>query len=159
MGRKSLNQKENKYLQVRQELNLSRAQASELLECISEDRLEKIENERVNIHPEEVMLLAEKYKKPTLCNYFCSTECPIGKKYVPKLELTNIKAMTLDMLTALNGITKDKERFLEIVSDGEITKDELSDFLTIENNLDNMSKTIQTLKLWIENEIAAGKYN
>ena len=153
MGRRSLNRHNSKYLETRQSLGLTREQASELLEYISEDRLEKIENSRANIHPDEVLIMADKYNKPSLCNYYCSNECPIGKVYVPQLETAEIKELTFDMIMALEKINKDRERFLEIVEDGEISDGEMDDFLEIEKNLVSMSHTIQSLKLFIEEKI------
>ncbi len=62
--------KENKnaYFRRREELKLTREQASELLESIPPERIEKIENERAEPHPDEIMIMAEKYKSPELCN-------------------------------------------------------------------------------------------
>ena len=51
---------------------------------IQPERLERIENGKFPITPDEVMLLAEIYGEPTLCNHYCSKECPIGEKYVPE---------------------------------------------------------------------------
>ena len=39
--------------------------------AITPERIEKIENERTLPHPDEVLLMAEKYKQPGLCNYYC----------------------------------------------------------------------------------------
>ena len=68
----------NTYKAIRTGLSLSREEASELLESITPERLERIENGKFDIHPEEVKLMADKYKEPTLCNHYCSTECLIG---------------------------------------------------------------------------------
>ena len=48
-------------------------------------RIEKIENERVEAHPEEILVMADKYKAPELCNYYCSNQCAIGRQYVPEV--------------------------------------------------------------------------
>lgn len=79
--------KENKniYFRRREELGLTRDQASELLESIPPERIEKIENERVEAHPEEILVMADKYKAPELCNYYCSNQCAIGRQYVPEV--------------------------------------------------------------------------
>lgn len=79
--------KENKniYFKRREELKLTRDQASELLESISPERIEKIENERSNPHPDEILIMSDKYKAPELCNYYCSNQCPIGQQYVPEV--------------------------------------------------------------------------
>ena len=32
-------------------------------------------------------MMSKKYKQPDLCNYYCSQECPIGKQYVPEIQM------------------------------------------------------------------------
>ena len=71
MGRASTKENKNRYQLAREELGLSREKASEVLEVIPPERIEKIENERTLPHPDEVLLMAEKYKQPGLCNYYC----------------------------------------------------------------------------------------
>ena len=83
MGRASTKENKNRYQLVREELGLSRERDSELLESISPERLEKIENERSDPHPDEVLLMSQKYCKPSLCNYYCANECPIGQQCEP----------------------------------------------------------------------------
>lgn len=153
MGRKSVKENKNRYQEIREELNLTREQASELLEFVSADRLEKIENEKTPIRPEEVLKMSEVYKKAELCNYYCSHECPIGQRYVPEAENKELSQITLEMLALLNSLDREKNRLIEITVDGKITDDELPDFNKIKQQLDEMSKTITSLKLWIDNEM------
>ena len=87
MGRASTKANKNKYQLIREDLGLSRDKASELLETIMPERIEKIESEKVLPHPDEVLTMAEKYKRPSLCNYYCSRQCPIGQQYVPEIEI------------------------------------------------------------------------
>ena len=103
MPRVSTKENKNIYFQRREELNLTREEASELLETISPERLEKIENDRLLPHPDEVLLMANKYKSFDLCNYFCANECPIGKQYVPEVKIKDLSAITLEMLASLNS--------------------------------------------------------
>ena len=153
MGRKSVKENKNRYQEIREDLNLTREQASELLEFVSADRLEKIENEKTPIRPEEVLKMSEVYKKAELCNYYCSHECPIGQRYVPEAENKELSQITLEMLALLNSLDREKNRLIEITVDGKITDDELPDFNKIKQQLDEMSKTITSLKLWIDNEM------
>ena len=83
MGRTSTKENKNSYQLAREELGLTREKASELLETIAPERIEKIENERTVPRPDEVLTMAEKYKRPSLCNCYCSQQCPIGQRYVP----------------------------------------------------------------------------
>ena len=79
MARKSVKENKNIYQRTREDLNLTREQASELLVTISPERIEKIENERSMPHPDEVLLMSAQYKWPGLCNHFCANQCPIGQ--------------------------------------------------------------------------------
>lgn len=164
MGRASVKKNKNIYQIVREDLCLTREKASELLEWISADKLEKIENQGVVPHPEDVLLMSEKYKKPTLCNYYCSKECAIGKKYVPEIKIKDLSQIVLEMLSSLNGIDKKKERLIEITADGIITDNEIEDLIEIQDQLEKISITVETLQLWVEKMRASGlideeKYN
>lgn len=159
MGRASVKEKKNPYQVAREELRLTRAEAEALLEGVSEDRIEKIENERSLPQPEEVLLMAQKYKKPSLCNFYCSNECPIGRQYVPEIHVKELSAIVLEMLASLNSVSKTKDRLIEIAADGVISDDELDDFIHIQRELERISITVETLQLWAEKMLANGKIN
>lgn len=148
---------ENTYKSIRTRLGLSREEASELLESITPERLERIENGKFDIHPEEVKLMADKYKEPTLCNHYCSTECPIGQQYVPEVKVKDLAQIILEMLSSLNSMKKSQERLIEITADGKIDNEELEDFIFIQSELERISITVETLQLWAEQMIADGK--
>ena len=135
MGRASTRENKTLYQVFREELGLSREKASELLGWISAERIEKIESEKSLPHPEEILAMADCYKKPSLCNYFCSHECPIGQEYVPEIKAKELSQITLEMLATLNTLVKEKERLIEITVDGEISQDEIPDFIAIQKEL------------------------
>ena len=58
MGRTSTKENKNSYQLAREELGLTREKASELLETIAPERIEKIENERTVPRPDEVLTMA-----------------------------------------------------------------------------------------------------
>ena len=62
MGRASIKENKTLYQIAREELGLSREKASELLESITPERIEKIENERSLPYADEVLIMADKYK-------------------------------------------------------------------------------------------------
>lgn len=157
MGRKSVKENKNPYFTSREEQGLTREAAAEKLQFISADRIEKIENEKTLPHPEEVLAMADCYKNPSLCNYFCSKVCPIGKEYVPEVKAKDLAQITVEMMVSLNNLVKEKERLLEITVDGVISEDEIQDFTKIQKELEKMSLTIDSLKLWIDNAIISGK--
>ena len=156
MGRASTKENKNKYQLLREELGLSREKASELLETISPERLEKIENERSDPHPDEVLLMSRKYRKPSLCNHYCSNQCPIGRQYVPEVQVKELSSIVLEMLASLNAVQKQKDRLIEIAADGHISGDEIDDFIYIQNELERISITVETLQLWSEKMLAGG---
>ena len=153
MPKVSNKKNKNVYFRKREELKLTREQASELLESIPPERIEKIENEKTFPRPEEVIAMSESYNDITLCNYYCTHCCDIGQKYMPEIKTKELSQITLEMLATLNILTKQKDRLIEITVDGHISEDEKIDFLNIRNNLDDMSLAIESLKLWIRNTI------
>ncbi len=156
MARVSTKANKNIYHQTREALHLTREAASEVLETIPPERIEKIENERCLPHPDEVLVMAEKYKQPDLCNYYCANQCPIGRQYVPEVKIKDLSQIVLEMLASLNAMNKKKERLIEITVDGVISDDELSDFLFIQKELERISITVETLQLWAERMLATG---
>lgn len=156
MGRISTKENKNRYQLVREELGLSREKASELLELIPPERIEKIENERSDPHPDEVLVMSQKYRKPSLCNYYCSNQCPIGQQYVPEVQIKELSSIVLEMLASLNAVNKQKDRLIEITADGRIAGDEIDDFIYIQEELERISITVETLQLWAEKMLANG---
>ncbi len=126
---------------------------------IQPERLERIENGKFPITPDEVMLLAEIYGEPTLCNHYCSKECPIGKKYVPEVKVKDLAQIVLEMLSSLNSMKKSQERLIEITADGAIDDDEIRDFVFIQKELERISITVEALQLWVEQMLADKKIN
>ena len=100
MGRKSTKENKNVYQTSRESLGLTREAAAEKLEFLSADRIEKIESEKSLPHPDEILAMADCYKNPSLCNYYCSHECPIGLKYVPEVQMKDLSQITLEMLAS-----------------------------------------------------------
>lgn len=126
---------------------------------ITPERLERIENGKFPITPDEVMLLAEIYGEPTLCNRYCAKECPIGEKYVPEIKVKDLTQIVLEMLSSLNSMKKSQERLIEITDDGIIDDDEIEDFVYIQKELEHISITVETLQLWVEQMLADEKIN
>lgn len=157
MGRSSTRENKTRYQLAREELGLSREKASELLETITPERIEKIESERSLPRPDEVLIMAEKYKTPSLCNYFCARQCPIGQQYVPEIRNSELSDIVLKMLASLNAMDRKKERLIEIAADGAISKDEIDDFVRIQKELERISVTVETLQLWVEKMLANGR--
>ncbi len=157
MGRKSTRENKNIYQISRENAELTREAAAEQLQFISSDRIEKIESEKSFPHPDEILAMADCYKNPSLCNYYCSHECPIGQEYVPEVKSKELSQITLEMLASLNSLDKQKTRLIEITVDGVISEDEMNDFKNIQEQLEHISMAIDSLQLWVQKAIMDGK--
>ena len=159
MGKKSTREDKSIYFESREQAGLTRAQASELLGTISESRLEKIETGKTAIYPEDIVDMARAYKRPELCNYYCTHQCRIGQETMSEVKSSTLSEIVLGMLSALNSLDNQKNRLIDITADGIISDDELPDFVKIEKELEHIDLTVQSLKLWVANTINEGKLN
>ena len=146
----------NIYIEVRNALGLSREKASELLETISPEKLERIENEKQLPNPDDVMIMAEKYAEPNIRNYYCANQCPMGQYYVPTVKFNDLEKTVLKLVASLNSMHAKQERLIEIAEDGIITDDELEDLAKIQKELERVSMAVDTLELWVEKMMSSG---
>lgn len=156
MGRKSTKEDKNIYQTSREDLGLTRDEAGAMMEYVTADRIEKIENEKSLAHPEEILAMSECYRMPELCNYYCSHECPIGRRHVPAVEVKELSQITLEILAGLNALDREKSRLIEITVDGRISPAERPDFDAISEQLSQVSRAVSSLKLWVDKAIALG---
>ena len=70
--------------------------------------------------------------------------------------MADLSQIVLQMLASLNSVSKDKDRLIEITADGEISDDELKDFIRIQDQLEKISITVEALQLWAEKMLASG---
>ena len=157
MARASVKENKNPYQTTRDGLGLTREKASELLVSLPAERIEKIENERIVPHPEDILAMSKGYKVPHLCNYYCSNQCPIGQEYVPEIKTKDLSQIILEVLAYLNAMDEQKERLIEITHDGKIDNCEIDDFIYIQQELEKLSVAVETLQLWSEKMLAEGK--
>ena len=157
MGKRSVKENKNIYHLSREAKELSREAASELLEYISPERIETIESGKSEPHPDEVMTMEEKYGNPELCNYYCTNECPIGMKYVPKAKLSDFSQVTIDIIAALNALSEEKDRMIAIARDGRVNDFERRDFDEILEKLSVLERSIQEMKIWLKYAESSGK--
>lgn len=154
MPRKSVKANKNMYFKSRENAGLTREKASELMEFISDDRIERIESEKSAPHPDEVLAMASCYKDPLLANEYCTNECPIGKKYTPKFSDSELSAIVLEIIDSVNGLHDSKDALIGITADGIITDDERPTLEQICQNLDRVSSAAGTLKVWMEKKLS-----
>ena len=149
MGRRSTRPDKNIYQLAREDAGLTREKASEKMAGISDDRIEKIESGKVQIRPDEVLQMSRCYKKPELCNLYCSGECAIGIEQIPPIREKDLPTIALEILSVMRALEKEKELLIDIAADGRVTQDEISDFETIRSHLQSLSGTVGSLNLWL----------
>ena len=84
---------------------------------------------------------------------------PVGHGLPGELQFLAVKLLlqpVLEMLASLNAMHKKQERLIEITADGQITDDEIQDFIHIQEELEKISITVETLQLWSEQMLANG---
>lgn len=168
MGKASVKKNKNIYQITREELGLSRAEATERIPGnsnfpgmagVPEYKLVKIENGTVAVQPADVVAMAQRYNKPELRNYYCCNECEIGKIDAPEVTFDGgIHEILVNMAVALKKVNHNKIRLMEILEDGKLSEDEKEDFDMIYKELEQISMTVEALQLWCEKmKIKAGQ--
>lgn len=150
MGKQSTRENKNIYQLCREECGLTREKASENMTGISTSRIEKIEYELQEPTPYDVMQMADCYKRPDLCNYYCSHKCAIGLRYVPEIEVTELSNIILETIGSLNDINPLTSQLIQIARDGKISDDEIKDFAYISKKLNDVALAIESLNLWVD---------
>ena len=159
MGKQSTRENKNIYQLCREEQGLTREKASEQMTGVSASRIEKIEYELQEPTPYDVVQMADCYKKPELCNYYCSHKCSIGDRYVPEVEVSELPNIILETIASLNEINPLTGRLIQIARDGRITDDEIHDYAFISNKLDEISLAIDSLNLWVDKTASENNIN
>lgn len=157
MGKQSTRENKTIYQLCREECGLTREKASESMTGISVSKIEKIEYELQEPTPYDIVQMADCYKRPDLCNYYCSRKCAIGDRYVPEIEVSELSNIILETIASLNEINPLTSRLIQIARDGKITDDEIKDFAFISKKLDEVSLAIDSLNLWVDK--TAGENN
>lgn len=159
MGKQSTRENKTIYQLYREAQGLTREKASEKMVGISASRIEKIEYETQEPTPYDVVQMADCYKRPDLCNYFCSHRCEIGDRYVPEIEVSELSNIILETIASLNEISPLTGRLIQIARDGKITDDEIKDFAFISKKLDEVSLAIDSLNLWVDKTASENNIN
>ncbi|HAB94435.1 MAG TPA: transcriptional regulator [Lachnospiraceae bacterium] len=152
MGRRSIRANKNIYQLAREEAGLTREKASERMAGISDDRIEKIESEKVLIRPDEVLQMSRCYKKPELCNLYCSRECAIGIEQVPEIKEKDLTTIALEILSVIRFLDKERDLLIDIAADGRISEEEIPSFEVIKTHLESLAGTVDALNLWLQKQ-------
>ena len=157
MGKRSVRENKNVYQLSREKRKLSREAAGELLVHVSPERIEKIESGRSAPHPDEVLMMERGYRDPELSNYYCTHECPIGMKYEPEAKLAELPQLTVELVSALNALSEEKDRLIDISVDGRVNDFERRQFDLILEKLTRLESAIRGTRIWIEHAKNTGK--
>ena len=157
MPRKSTRENKTIYQISRENAGLTREAAASLMDSVSADRIENIESEKTAAQPEDILEMAKAYKDPFLPNNYCSTKCPIGKKFIPPLTEKALSQVTLEILQSVNALYEEKNRLISMTVDGEISPEEMDDFSRIHGHLQTLSMAAATLEIWLEKKLLHDK--
>ena len=158
MGRISNKKDKSIYQLYREQRGLTRERASELMQGMTASRIEKIENGQEPT-PYDIVQMADCYKTPDLCNYYCSHRCSIGDKYIPRIVVSDLPQIIIETIASLNDLSPHANKLIQIARDGRITDDEIPMFAQISNKLVNISLAVDALNLWIEKTAAENNIN
>lgn len=117
---------------------------------IERTRLARIELGLICPYPEEVRMMADAYNAPELCNYHCTTDCPIGRETVPKAETGGLEQIAVRVYSALRTADTIREQLIEIAADGVIDDSERPTLAQISAQLRRMQAAASELQIYID---------
>lgn len=112
-------------------------------------RLYRIESGIANPYPEEIRLMADLYNAPELENYYCTNICPLGCN-IPKVNVEELDRISVKALSTFRRVEGTRDLLLDITEDGVISNDEKEDLEKVLDNLEELEKVAQSLKLWVK---------
>ncbi len=131
----------------------SREGAAELL-GLSVSSLADYELGNTKVVPvDKVVLMSDLYRAPELLNHYCATECPIGCRNAQLLEVAELDRLTLKLLGKFRGTDNIAQTLLDVVADGVITPDEEPQIESVLQQLEEISKYTQELRLWVQKHV------
>lgn len=75
---------------------------------------------------------------------------------MPEVKVKDLSRLVLEVLSSLNTVQKNKDTLIDIAADGQISSDEIKDFVHIKKELENISMTVDALQLWAEKMVSTG---
>ncbi len=162
MGRASVKEDKSVFQLAREKAGLTRERAGELFagagwQGLSPERIERIESGRVdNPDPYDVLAMSEVYRDPTLCNYYCTQRCKIGERYAREISAEEVPQIVLELITSINRFSLRRDRLMEIFSNGRVDEDQIEDFAHIQNELEHISASVDSLRYQTDKMLADG---
>lgn len=146
----------NLYLSKRKALGWSREFAAEKL-GISDDKLERIENEKQMPNPQDVLIMSDVYHAPELCNYYCNRDCEIGRRYVPRVPDSELPGIVLQLVASIYEVDDIKKALVKITADDQIDDSEVESLAQAQYTLERLSIMIEALQLCVERKLDKGE--
>ncbi|MBQ6401403.1 MAG: helix-turn-helix domain-containing protein [Firmicutes bacterium] len=144
------------YRSRRMALGWSREHAAEKI-GVSDDKLERIENGKQRPNPQDVLIMSEVYQAPELCNFYCSTDCEIGKRYVPRVPDSELPGIILHLLDSVYEVEDIEKSLVRITADDVIDESEVESLADAQYTLERLSVMVEALQLCIERKISRGE--
>jgi hypothetical protein len=116
---------------------------------IDRTRLARIELGSINAYPEEVLIMADVYNAPELCNSYCSRDCPIGRQIAVPCELLEFDRMMLKAAASLQDAENIYKNIISIAADGKITPDEQPKMESVIEYMKCVGAAAEEMQLWI----------
>lgn len=140
----------------KEELGLTREEACDLIQMgMTVSRLEYIEkNNRPT--PEELRNIARAYRRPSLLYHYCLNTCDIGKCVFPKILNEDLSQLTVRLIDGLNRFEYKKDALIDISADDRISADEIEDFVRIEEDIEKLTDSLASIRLWRDSMLAKG---
>ena len=127
----------------------SRESAAEIM-GIDRTRLARMELGMLTPYPEEILLMAETYNAPELMNHFCTCECPIGKRMIPRAELIQLDRLTIKILNALDGARDVGTTMRQIADCERVDEADLPKIQEAMEALQKVAKVAAEMQIWME---------
>ena len=148
--------KANIYRSKREAQGWSREYAAEQI-GISDDKLERIENEKQHPNPQDVLIMSNVYQAPEICNYYCSHECEIGQLYVPEVPDAELPGIILHLLDSIYQVEYIEKILVKITADNVIDDSEVDNLAKAQSTLEQLSIMTEALQLCIERKLDRGE--
>lgn len=132
-------------------LNSREGAAEEL--GVDRTRLARIERDLISPYPEEVVMMEDVYSAPQLGPYFCASLCPLGIGRVGETALVDMDRLAINVLAALRGAEQIQRIFLDVVSDGKITPEEVPRLMEIKDFLQGVADRATEMRIWIDKNL------
>lgn len=142
----------NIYQIARESAGLTQEKSSELMD-ISVDSLRAYEGGK-RIPPDHVVIkMIEIYNTQYLAYQHLKTSAEVGKKYLPKIEITELSTAILKLQTEVKDFIDCEDLLVKICSDGKVSENEACDFKRICKELDDVLEAIYAFKFSKKNVI------